>query len=216
MSVAPCLRAAGLAVMVSACAAPITTHTSVTYLAPEPASVERVAILPVSSGEGLEGFRRMISDSLYATLRRGQPAIMILPADSTLARLNAAGLTERYARLIRDYQQTSILDRAVLDSIARATGTRHLLYTRAAYETGRSVTGNFLTGYSARRDQDLQLFVHIWDGGKGDVVWEAVATGKVSAGELEYSRGVDEILAASVQDLVAKFLAAPVGRAARR
>lgn len=192
-----------------ACAATIHTAASVTYLAPTAAAVDSLAILPVSSGEGLEGFRRMISDSLFTILGRSRREITLLPAESTLARINRAGLTAQYATAIRDYQQTSVLTRATIDTMSREVGARYLLYTRAAYGEGRSVSGNFLTGYSARRDQDLQLHLHVWDGRRGDVVWEALATGKVSAGEFEISRGIDEILAASVRELVAKFLARP-------
>lgn len=195
---------------VTGCAATIYTSTDVTYLAPTPPTVDSLAILPVSSGEGLEGFRRMISDSLFMMLGRERKDIMLLPADSTLTRINRGGLTAQYATAIRDYQQTSVLTRATIDSMSRQVGARYLLYTRAAYEEGRSVSGNFFTGYSARRDQNLQLHLHVWDGRAGDVVWEAVASGKVSAGELETSRGVDEILTASVRELVARFLTRPL------
>jgi hypothetical protein len=201
--------------LVLGCAATISTSTTVTYVAPRPLTVDTVAILPVSSGEGLEGFRRMISDSLLTSLTRSRRVAVIIPAESTLARLNSAGITDRYAQAIRDYQQTSVLNRTVVDTMSRVVRSRYLLYTRAAYEAGRSVAGNFLTGYSSRRDQNLQLFVHVWDGHAGDVVWEAVSNSAVSATEMQISRGLDEILAASVTDLVAKFLAPPTGRRAR-
>jgi hypothetical protein len=199
-----------LSALSTGCAASIYTSANVTYLAPSTPAVDSLAILPVSSGEGLEGFRRMISDSLFTILGRERKEIVLLPADTTLTRINRAGLTAQYAAAIRDYQQTSVLTRATIDTMSRQIGARYLLYTRAAYEEGRSVAGNFFTGYSSRRDQNLQLHLHVWDGRKGDVVWEAVATGKVSAGELETSRGVDEILAASVRELVAKFLTRPL------
>lgn len=188
------------------CAAPINTTTSVTYLAPVPPSVDSVAILPVSSGEGLEGFRRMISDSLYAVLGREHREVVVLPADTTLDRINAARLTDRYAQAIRDYQQTSVLDKATIDSMGRAIGVKYFLYTRAAYAAAKSVSGNFLTGYSTRRDQELQLFVHVWDTRRGDVVWEAVTNADVSAAELQASRGLDEILGAGVRDLIGRWL----------
>jgi hypothetical protein len=190
----------------AACAAPINTETSVTYLAPVPPAVDTVGILPVSSGEGLEGFRRMISDSLYAVLRRERPEVVVLPADTTLDRINTAHLTDRYAQAIRDYQQTSVLDKGTIDSMGRAVGVKYFLYTRAAYAAAKSVSGNFLTGYSTRRDQGLQLFVHVWDTRRGDVVWEAVTDAEVSAAELQASRNLDEILGAGVRDLVGRWL----------
>jgi len=192
-----------------ACAAPIRTSTSVTYIATVRPTVDTLAILPVSSGEGLEGFRRMISDSLFLSLKRAHHEIVLLPADTTLARLNVANLADKYAQTIRDYQQTSMLDKATLASMSSAIGARYLLYTRAAYNEGRSVGGNFFSGYHTQRNQDLSLFVHIWDGRQGDVVWEAVSGGKVEAGELETSRGVDEILSASITDLIGRFLEPP-------
>jgi len=197
-------------ILTPGCAASIYTSTDVTYLAPAHPTVDSLAILPVSSGEGLEGFRRMISDSVYTILGRERKDIVLLPADTTLTRINRAGLTAEYATAIRDYQQTSVLTRATIDSMSRQVGARYLLYIRAAYEEGRSLSGNFLTGYSSRRDQNLLLHLHVWDGRAGDVVWEAVASGKVSAGELETSRGVDEILTASVRELVGRFLTRPL------
>lgn len=198
------------ALLNAGCAAAIHTATSVTYVAPHAGTIDSIAILPVSSGEGLEGFRRMISDSLYTILGRERRELTLVPAESTLARINRAGLTTQYAAAIRDYQQTSVLNRATIDTMSRQAGARYLLYTRAAYAEDRSVAGNFLTGYSSRRDQDLQLHLNVWDGRRGDVVWEALATGKVSAGEFETSRGIDEILTASILELVAKFLLRPV------
>lgn len=195
-----------LSLLSSGCAAPISTTASVTYLAPARPTVDSLAILPVASGEGLEGFRRMISDSLYTVLGREGREIVVLPADTTLSRINTARLTDRYAQAIRDYQQTSVLDKATIDSMGRAVGARYLLYTRAAYSSGKSVSGNFLTGYSTHRDQSLELFVHIWDARRGDVVWEAVATSEVSAAELQTSRSLDEILGANVRELVARWL----------
>jgi hypothetical protein len=167
--------------------------------------VDTLAILPVSTGEGLEGFRRLIADSLTAALRHAHKGLLVVPADSTLARLNAAGMADSYAQMIRDYVQTSILDKHTLARLADAAGSRHLLYVRASYGEGQSVSGNFMTGYSTQRNQDLTLFVHVWDGARGDVVWEATARSKVSAGELMTSRGVDEILADATKSLAGRF-----------
>jgi len=194
------------AIALTACIpAAIVTETTVTYVAPAGISVDSVAILPVSTGDGLEGFRRLIADSLAAALRHARPALVVLGADTVLSRLNVAGAAESYAQMMRDYSQTSILDQHTLAAIAQVAGARDLLYIRAAYGEARSVAGNFITGYSSQRDQDLTLFVHIWDGRRGDVVWEASTHSKVSAGEVETSRGLDEILADAVRSLANRF-----------
>src|SRR5688500_9064201 len=114
-----------LAVLTSGCAASIYTSTNVTYLAPSTPVVDSLAILPVSSGEGLEGFRRMISDSLFTILARDRKEIVLLSADTTLMRINRAGLTAEYATAIRDYQQTSVLTRATIDSMSHQVGARY-------------------------------------------------------------------------------------------
>jgi hypothetical protein len=132
-----------LPLTLGACAAQIHTSSRVTYVAPRPVKLDTLAMLPVSSGEGLEGFRRMISDSLFVRLTKARRDLVVLPAESTLSRLNSAGLNEKYAQAIRDYQQTSVLDRGTVDTMSRTLHARFLLYIRAAYSQGKTVSGGF-------------------------------------------------------------------------
>lgn len=169
---------------------------------------------------GLEGFRRMISDSLFGALTRSRRVPVLVRAESTVARLEAAGLTERYTQAVRDYQQRRVLSPSIVDSMRVAIGARYLLYTYAALQDtvilvgGAPVLGVLVRpGSAVIMFQGLQLVVQAWDGRSGDVVWGAVSNAGVtldSRRTLDKERRFEEIVSAIVRDLVAKFMTAPV------
>lgn len=192
------------------CAATIRPDVNVTYIAPQGVIPERLAMLPVTAGEGLEGFRRMTADSLYSALTSARPEIEVIPADSTLELLNEAGLARRYSDMVVAYDRTGILDKETLSTIGRALDADHLLHVEVTYGAAKSTDYNLFTGLSTTRNQRLSIFAHLWSPAEGDVVWEAAGGAQVEASELQRSRSVPEILGVACRDLAVKFPSGPL------
>lgn len=200
------LRIVAIAVVSLGCAASINPYSNVTYEDPGGVSVDSVAILPVVAGQGLEGFRRLTADSVEAKLGRQDPTLRIIPADSSLSRLNEAGLASQYHEMVDAYTSTGVLDQKVLRDMADAVGTNLLLHTSVSYgsETDVNYGGEYVGAYETEA-QDIGLFAHLWSASKGDVVWESKSGARSVAGYMETSRGVEEILNAATQALVDAF-----------
>lgn len=192
------------------CAASIRPDVSVTYVSEDGVTPARLAMLPVTAGEGLEGFRRMTADSLHSALVSARPEIEVIPADSTLRLLNDAGLAQRYSDMVLAYDRTGILDKETLSAIGEALDADHLLHVEVTYGAGKSTDYNLFTGLSTTRNQRLSIFAHLWSPGKGDVVWEAAGGAAVEATELQRSRSIPEILAVACKDLALKFPSGPL------
>lgn len=184
-----------------ACVATITSDVGVTYVAPEAPEMRVLALLPVTAGEGVEGFRRLTADSLFQALTRTHPELEIVPADESLRRLNQAGLVSTYAGLIQDYADTGILDQRGLQQLSDVLGADHLMHVQVGYGETSEVTMGLVTDYAEQERQRLRVVARIWSPAVGDVVWEASGTAESVSGELTTRRTIPEILSVIIQQL---------------
>ncbi|MHC4234523.1 MAG: hypothetical protein ACYSUQ_05355 [Planctomycetota bacterium] len=196
---------ASLLLALTGCAASITPDLVVTYVDPEGVTPQRVALLPVTAGEGLEGFRRMTADNVYADLRASRPEISFLSADSTLDLLNEHGLAQPYAEMVVTYETTGVLDKAMLQQMGDVLDVDHLLHVAVRYSEGSETKYSIWTGYDTTEKQNLGLFAHLWSPEEGDIVWEASGGAEVSASEFETTRSLPEILNVACKELAANF-----------
>lgn len=196
-------------VLVTGCMAPINNTLNVSYVAPQGVEISRLAILPVTAGEGLEGFRRTTADSLYNALMRRSAEVEIVPAEESLRRLNEAQLAERYSNMMIAYDRTGILDRAVMAEMGRVLGTRHLLNLRVGYEESSRIGVGFATSVAETRTQAIHLFAHVWDTEVGDIVWEAAGGAASTSGEFSVAVPTQQVLAAATRNLAARLPIVP-------
>ncbi|NIM50197.1 MAG: hypothetical protein GTN62_07640 [Gemmatimonadales bacterium] len=189
------------AAMTVACAAGISPNASVTYIAPNGVTLNRLAILPVAAAEELQGFRGVTEDSLFANATRLRPEVQVTSADETLAILEAKGHAKAYAEMVVTYEQTGLLDKEVLRRLASALDVDHLLRVHLSYSEGSSY--NVFLGH--RDNQLVQLAAQLWDAELGEVVWRSSGGAKVSALEFEANRKFVEILAVACRDVVGKL-----------
>ncbi len=89
-----------------------------------------LALLPITAGEGMEGYRRPAGDSLYNAIRTLRKDINVLDAQTSLNKINDAQLADKYAELIRTYAQTAILNKESVKSLSEAIGKRYLMHVR--------------------------------------------------------------------------------------
>jgi hypothetical protein len=107
--------------------------------------------------------------------------------------------------MVLAYNRTGILDRAVLKEMGVAVGTRHLLQLKVDYAEHSRITMGLVTNAAEQRQQKVELFAHIWDTDKGDVVWEATGGAAATSGEFAVARAMPDILAAATKNLVARL-----------
>lgn len=187
------------------CAASINPHSTVTYDETGSTTIDSVAILPVTAGEGLEGFRRQTADSVRTALQQAHPNLTVLDDGTSLERLNKAGLAQQYADMVEDYRTTGVLDGETLKNMGDAIGAPYLLAVRVSYAEKSETGYNALTGISTTEHQNVGLFAHLWSPEAGDVVWEADAGAEVSAGDFERTRELNEIIAEACTALANRF-----------
>lgn len=160
-----------LVVYLSACAGASHRSGGASYIDPAGVELQTVAVLPVLSNQGVEGFQRLVGESLTSSLegRYTDPAVSIIPVDTTRQRLSDANLADVYASMIRDYKSTGVISSGAIDSLGQATGASHLVYTSVSYrETAHEWDGDFT--------QVMDASGIIFGVAKADVVWEGSAS----------------------------------------
>ena len=176
-----------LAALLAGCSAKIQVHNQTTYAGAEfgKVSIEEhgLAILPVVAGMGMEGYRRPFGVSLDSVAADHLEYGSYLTWEDTMDLLNDAELVSDYNEAIAGYQQTSIIDRSLIEKMAEATETRYFFYVTLFPPTDERTIGRGLTGI-LREDQRLGIsaFGQVWDA-EGDVVWEGTGSSEVKSGQ---------------------------------
>ena len=99
---------------------------------------------------------------------------MTLP--ETLGAINRNGLTGEYKQMYLDYAQTGIFTRDTLSRVSTVSGARYLAQLNLAdfsrFSQGRwGVAGIRVL---ATKATNIRLFLQIWDGTDGSIVWEGM------------------------------------------
>ncbi len=152
-----------------------------------PSELDRTgfAILPVTAGDGQEGYRRPFGDKLNRTA--SNLFKNVIPWDSTMQILNQAESVQDYQKLIKMYNETAILDQSITKKLSETLGVEYLLYVRLGQpEQTRSSGYNYLSGgVSTTETQSVSAFAKIWQS-NGDVAWEGSATARAVSGDYTY------------------------------
>jgi len=177
------------------CAVTSKVSTAETYRAddfsPERINERGMAILPITAGADLEGYRRPFGDELNTSvdgLFEG-----VVGWNKTMEILNQADLVSEYQAAIQAYNETAILDQSVMRKMTEALDVQYLLYVRLSPpESTSQARYNALAG-TAYTEQTQAVFAYakIWDRG-GDVVWEGSSEAKAVSGAYSY---IDESIA---------------------
>lgn len=194
---------AALAVSTTGCAAGIHTGFAELHPAAEPVHTRRIAVLPVTAVAGSEPNRGYIGDALLEVAQREHPGVEFISAAESVERLNDAGLAERFASLLVNYQQTGIFDRTLLREVGRALDADHALQLRVGYEVTSEVQNRLLAPsevYESTR-QEVAVTVLLWDVRDGGLAWEASGGGSTQDGEFAMSRDVSDLVAATAAKL---------------
>lgn len=182
------------------CTGSLQMQSRATYVAPGGVTMERLAILPVRSLSGLEGMQRTTADTVHSQVVQRYPDKEVIPADSTRRLLNDAGLVQQYSDMLTAYQNTDVLDQAVLEEMREAVGANHFLYVTVSYEEERPGT------FDNDPTQVMSMSGHIWSAADGDVVWEGSTSLRRPVNEeLEDLRPLGELLGAAADGLATRM-----------
>lgn len=180
--------------ILSGCAAGIQTQASTSYASDDfsTASLAEggLAILPVTAGDGLEGFRRPFGDALNTKLDSAgsMRGISVTRWQDAMRMVNDADLTSDYNDAVVSYGTTSIIDARLLNRLGEATGARYLLYVvLGGFDQDSELRVNALTGNLDSFDSEgTAAFAQVWDTDTGDVVWEGAGSSRAQGSELAY------------------------------
>jgi len=124
----------------------------------------------------------IVGDILAKTLYELRKEIPIVPPDQTMSLINKNNMTGVYASLLKEYRETSILNKKPAAKIASITKSRYLmlpvLVNRETYRDTR--LSFFGLKVAETREAELRLFLQIWDSTTGDLVWQGTGSATVA------------------------------------
>ena len=142
---------------------------------------QSIAVLPAISMPALRGNEVGLGHFLFEVLQKGAPNWKVVPVEEVSARINRNGLAGQFTKLRNDYEESTILDRDVLRTIAGAVQARYVFQPRlAAFSQIMSDRWQFpgLNVWLVRiRSSIIRLSLQLWDTETGNLVWASVAEG---------------------------------------
>ena len=124
---------------------------------------------------GIQGLSPTVAHALSTALSQASPPIRAIPMLQTLNRLTDQRLAGEYAELLASYGRGGIPDRARLERIGAALGSRYVLQPGLA-EFGHALVDTFeLAGFKLVRTRvsTLRLWLQLWDAQTGHLLAES-------------------------------------------
>jgi hypothetical protein len=179
---------ASVAMFSAGCSTPVHLSDAHVTSGPRPPSLDitvlacaPVATLGVVAPAAIQGLSPTVSHALATALTHASPPIRAIPMLEALNRLNDQGLAGEYAELLASYSRGGIPDRARLERIGAALGSRYVLQPGLA-EFSQTVLDKFeFAGFKIVRTRvsTLRLWLQLWDARTGHLLSES--TGEVTA-----------------------------------
>lgn len=187
------------AFLLAGCAASVQTTNEESYrqssFTEESLKEEGLAVLPIVSEEGVEGYRRPFGRAVNGATERLLGTENALGWQATMDRLNSEGLATDYNEAIAAYQRTSVIDQSLTEKMREACNRRYFLYIRLSSpksQTRQAESEINEGGTYQQKFIGVGAIGQIWDARTGDVVWEG--TGKSSVArkaEMTYIKDKD-------------------------
>jgi hypothetical protein len=150
-----------------------------------------IAFITPSSITGREQDRQSLALTFAEVLREKYPEIHILTLSETLGVLNRANMLSEYKEMYEDYADTGIFDQNTLKKISGLTGARYLaqLKLSAFHQNSKQRFGALGFRIFETKSANIRIFLQIWDGQEGLIVWEGYEEAILS-NETSSERGV--------------------------
>lgn len=186
-----------LSILLASCAAPIQNLTKTQYVNPsfskEKLQTGGLALLPITAGQGQEGYRRPLGDYLNKGLQSSVPHGKVIKWEETMDSLNGQSKVKAYEDLIVGYRQTSILNRDKVKEMAAALGTRYaLMCSLQDYSESKEAQYNFLSGWQTVKTANVMAHCLVIDLENGDVMQEIIGQATSQAGKYMHNQAYEE------------------------
>jgi hypothetical protein len=181
---------ASVAMFSAGCSTPVHLWDDHVTLGPKSPSLDiavlacaPVATLGVVAPASIQGLSPTVSHALATALSQASPPIRVIPMREALNRLTDERLAGEYAELLASYSRGGIPDRARLERIGAALGSRYVLQPGLA-EFGQTVLDKFeFAGFKIVRTRvsTLRLWLQLWDARTGHLLSESTGEMTVAA-----------------------------------
>lgn len=133
-----------------------------------------LALITPSTVTGQEQDKQALALIFADVFEHTRPDVPLVRLSETLSVLNRGNLTRGYERMLAEASNTGVLDRRVLEQVARHTGMRYLAHLKLAGFEQQSLQRWSLLGVRMveTKRANIRLFLQIWDSTEGSVVWE--------------------------------------------
>jgi len=133
-----------------------------------------IAFITPTSITGQEEDKQALALAFTEELKRSRPELRVVPLPATLGAINRVGLAGEYRQMYEDYRLTGIFSRDTLQKISHVTGVRYLAHLKLGgfRQESKSRWGMLGIRIVETKAASLRLYLQIWDGEDGTVVWE--------------------------------------------
>lgn len=124
---------------------------------------------------GMEEDKQYLALTFSHALKKERPELKVTDMSKTLGMINQANMEHDYKTMYDGYRETGIFNKATLRKISTLTNSRYLCQLKLNYFKAKSQGRWSILGLNIydTESANLRLFVQIWDGQKGIIVWEA-------------------------------------------
>ena len=185
----------GLIVMALLSGCAVTTQSYPTTLVQsvnlEPQALKTAGIAFITPGTvtGQEEDKQGLALAFTDALKQARPDLRIVSLPETLGIINREGLAEEYKRMYEDSRLTGIFNRDTLRKISHQTGVRYIAQLKLGgfTQTTQGLWGFLGFNLSITEITTLRLFLQIWDGENGTIVWEGSQELTLSSNQIKQS-----------------------------
>lgn len=151
-----------------------TTQVLAINLESQSLQASGIAFITPTSATGQEEDKQALALAFTEALKRARPELRIVSLSETLSAINSAGFAKEYMQMFEDSRLSGIISRDILQKISRATNVRYLAQLKLGGFRQESKSRWDLLGLRIVETKTtfLRLYLQIWDGENGSVVWE--------------------------------------------
>jgi hypothetical protein len=133
-----------------------------------------LAFITPSTVTGQEEDKAALALAFSKALASQRPNVRVVPLNETLTGVNRAGLSETYRRMVTEYRDSGLLDRAALSQIGEATGARYIALLNMAgfQQVYHDRLGIFGLRVLQTKEANIRLTLQIWNSGDGSIAWQ--------------------------------------------
>jgi len=158
-----------------------------------------IAFLTPSTNTGAEEDKQALALVFYDVLHDLRPKQRIASLPQALSAINSAGLAEHYQRMLANYHDTGIYEKGPLRQFSQITGSRYLaqLKLEGFRQESKDRLGIFGLRLVETKSADVRVYLQIWDGQTGSIVWEGteemiVSHDAISENTIPFKQAVQE------------------------